>query len=211
MMFCLYRVRCACLILCAGLLTPVISLSAPKEIVPSALTENKFPLIDNALTKSDPLSSPMFSDSFLAEVKARHITSTNFCWPQASWDQILFAQIFSRKIVTEKDLDALARQHAFVWGATAGVVRHGGYGAVYYPSMRDFDQSRMITNGSPDIRTLEWYQKNKPEWVVYKADRTTPANDHEYSWGAFIALDITRQDVREYILNTFLIPAIKQG
>ena len=196
-------------------LKPLIVLPAQKAIdvagTQPASIKKDVPANSDALTKSAKPSPAMFSDSFLAEVKARNITSTNIWLPQASWDQVLFGQVFERNIVKEEDLETLARQRAFIWGAHAGVVRHGGYGAVYYPSMRDFDQSRMITNGSPVVRTLKWYQENKPEWVVYKADRTNAANGYEYDWGAYIALDITRQDVREYILNTFLIPAIEQG
>jgi lysophospholipase L1-like esterase len=194
-------------------LKPAIALPAQKAFGAAGArpAKNDIPVNNNALTKSGKPSPAMFSDRFLAEVKARNMQPVKISLPTGSWDRILFGQVFSRQIKTDSGLKALAEQRGFIWGVDVGVVRHGGYGAAYYPSMRDFNQSRMFSGGSPVVHDLKWYQENKPEWVVYKADRTTAASGYKYDWGEFMPLDITRQDVREYILNTFLIPAIERG
>jgi hypothetical protein len=118
--------------------------------------------------------------------------------PEASLERILFAQISDSGI---RNRAVLVGKRSFIWGAHPDSVKGGVYGAFYYPSMRDFDKTH----------TVQWYQKNRPDWVVYKADQKTPAYDWTYSWGAYTPLDITRSDVRQYILKTFLIPAMEKG
>lgn len=118
--------------------------------------------------------------------------------PEASLDHVLFAQISDTRI---RDTDQLVGKRSFIWGATVGALGRGLYTSYYYPSNRDLDRDH----------TLQWYQEHKPEWVAYQCDRKTPAYDHKYSWGAYVPLDITREDVRKYILERFLIPAINKG
>ena len=165
---------------------------------------------DDLETSPSPMGT-LFTKEFLAETKARFPMDGNISFPQSGWDRIHYAQVFQRNVITDGDLEALAKERDLVWGAKLGLVEKGGYGSSYYPSHRDFDQSRVFPGGSPVVRDLEWYQKNQPEWVVYQADKKTPAYGFVYEWGGYMGLDITRQDVREYILNTFLVPAIDRG
>ncbi len=119
--------------------------------------------------------------------------------PRGALDQILFAQTFDRG-VKPGEFRALVQQRAFIWGSSFETVKLGGYGSYYYPSMRDYDKTH----------TLAWFERNEPDWLAYDNDRA-PAHDFEYSWGAYLGLDFSRQDVRDYLLNTYLIPALKQG
>ena len=59
--------------------------------------------------------------------------------------------------------------------------------------------------------SLEWYKSNHPEWVVYKCDQTTPAYGFTYDWGANVPIDVSNPAVREYMLQTFFVPAIRKG
>ncbi len=136
------------------------------------------------------------ADSVLADA----INPAHVPMPPGSLEQILFGEAFDRNVKPEQ-IKTVAEERAFVWGSHVPLLKAGGYGSFYYPSMRDIERSHDI----------KWYQKNKPEWVVYENDRKTPAYDFVYSWGAAVPLDVTRQDVRDYILNTYLLPAIKQG
>jgi hypothetical protein len=92
-------------------------------------------------------------------------------------------------------------RRAFLWGAQRPLRQTAVFATYYYPSNRDFDRNH----------TLAWYKGNHPDWVAYRCDKATPAYDHTYGWGAYVPLDITRPDVRDYILQTFLVPAITRG
>lgn len=118
--------------------------------------------------------------------------------PCRSLDQVLFAQISD----SNKEIrSALVGSRSYIWGGHIDSVKKGIYAGYYYPSMRDFNKEH----------TLQWWQINKPDWIAYQADRKTPACEYVYSWGSYMGLDITRNDVREYILNTYLIPASDRG
>jgi lysophospholipase L1-like esterase len=190
-------------------LKPAITLPQKKTVV--ADPPPAVPGAVNQPASPGGIESSMFSADFLAKIKACTPQAKNILLPKGARDRILFGQVFDREITADNELKALAEQRGFIWGAHYGVITKGGYGAAYYPSMRDFDQSRMFPGGDPVVHDLKWYQENKPEWVVYKADRTTAASGYKYDWGEYMPLDITRQDVREYILKTFLIPAIEHG
>lgn len=118
--------------------------------------------------------------------------------PATPPDHIAFAQISDSAI---RDPAALAKSRAFVWGAHLATVKSGVFGSYYYPSNRDFDKSH----------TFAWYRANRPDWVAYQCDRKMPAYDHVYSWGAYVPLDITRDDVRRSIMDEFIRPAIGSG
>src|SRR5205807_1278068 len=128
--------------------------------------------------------------AFALTLSSAAIAGSEVRLPDAASDRVLFAQIFDSRI---KDGGELVGHRAFVWGAVSPSPAPSVYATYYYPSNRDLDRSH----------TLEWYRKNRPDWVAYACDRRTPAYDHTYAWGAYVPLDITRLDVRNYILTTF--------
>jgi hypothetical protein len=117
--------------------------------------------------------------------------------PMAIESDFPLAQIFDYHI---EDKAELAKQRKFVWGATGDTVGRDTYTTYYYPMDRDSDRQR----------NLEWYKEHQPEDVVYKCDRTTPAA-YTYSWGAYVPVDISKESVRDYIFNRFLVPVIEKG
>jgi hypothetical protein len=118
--------------------------------------------------------------------------------PETATDRILYAQI-SDSHISQSAL--MVGRRTFIWGAGQPLRQPTIFATYYYPSNRDFDRSH----------TLAWYKKNHPDWVAYRCDKGTPAYDNTYGWGAYVPLDITRPDVRGYILQTFLAPAIARG
>jgi hypothetical protein len=118
--------------------------------------------------------------------------------PETATDRILFAQI-SDSHIPQSNL--MVGRRAFLWGARRPLRQPAIFATYYYPSNRDFDRNH----------TFAWYKRNHPDWVAYRCDKATPAYDRTYAWGAYVPLDITRPDVRDYILQTFLVPAIAEG
>ena len=90
----------------------------------------------------------------------------------------------------------------FVWADTTLLGRSKGPLLSYsYPIQRDANRSH----------TLEWFKQNHPEWVTYKCDKQTPSYGYVYGWGAYMPIDTTNMEVRRYLLNTYLLPAIERG
>lgn len=111
-------------------------------------------------------------------------------------DRIIFAQMTDNRRI---DPSRTGSEVGFVWGGSAPHSR--AIGSFYYPIDRDLDRSH----------TAEWYAQNAPDEIAYKCDRTTPAPLFSYEWGAYAPIDTTNPAVREYILNTFIAPALKSG
>ena len=72
--------------------------------------------------------------------------------------------------------------------------------------------------GNPSVagaHDREWYRANHPEWLMYKADKTTLATSFVYQSanGAYslMPLDITNEAVRNYIWDRRIAPAIARG
>ena len=96
------------------------------------------------------------------------------------------------------DLGAGVPGRAYVWGAP----QPGGvYSSFYVPANRDPDRSH----------DLAWFKANRPDWVVYKCDRTTPAYDHIYADGSLLPIDFTNPEVRAYVLERSIVPALRAG
>ncbi|MCL2734997.1 MAG: hypothetical protein FWE15_33915, partial [Actinomycetia bacterium] len=72
------------------------------------------------------------------------------------------AQIFDNQV---PDRSVYAGLVYFVWGASSLAQPAGAVSCGYLPAFRDYDRTH----------TLAWFQANHPDWVVYQADRTTPA------------------------------------
>jgi hypothetical protein len=60
-------------------------------------------------------------------------------------------------------------------------------------------------------RTIDWYKQNHPDWIMYQEDRVTPAYGFIYSYGGLVPLDVSNPEVRQFYLDTFIMPFVKQG
>ena len=89
----------------------------------------------------------------------------------------------------------------YIWGARSPANPPPAVGSMYLPYERDGDRTH----------TFEWYKANHPDWLVYKADRVTPAYGFTYASGNNMPLDITNPLVRDFYFNTFVAPAIARG
>ncbi|MBZ4190053.1 putative glycoside hydrolase [Niabella beijingensis] len=116
-------------------------------------------------------------------------------------DGLPLAQIFDGRVPDP----AVYHQHSnkvyFIWGANKPAQPGGIVTSKYFPSIRNPDRKRDI----------EWYQKNHPEWILYKADQATPAYGYIYDYGGLVPLDVSNPAVREYYLNEFILPAVQKG
>jgi hypothetical protein len=115
--------------------------------------------------------------------------------PPQPADGITFVQITEGRPL---DLSQSGGRLGFVW---SGHAKGGAVGSRYYPQDRDFDRSH----------TVQWYAQHAPDQVVYKCDRKSPAPLYTYYWGYNAPLDTANPAVRAYILNTYVIPAIRSG
>jgi hypothetical protein len=106
------------------------------------------------------------------------------------------AQIFHGHV---SQTDQLRATRVIIWGARAPI--EGIYTSYYHPVDRDPNRQR-----SP-----AWYIRNMPGWMTLKCDRSSPASGFTYSWGQYAGLDFARDDVRRFIFETYLLPAIEQG
>src|SRR3569623_3409733 len=47
--------------------------------------------------------------------------------------------------------------------------------------------------------------------MVYKCDRVSPAPLFTYPWGYYVPVDTANPAVREYLLNRYIVPALRTG
>jgi len=116
-------------------------------------------------------------------------------------DGLPLAQAFDAKIADPSVYHLHVNKVYFIWGAKSPEQPAGVVASKYFPSMRNPDRNR----------TIEWYKKYHPDWIMYKEDRITPAYGFIYSYGGATPLDISNPKVRDYYLNEFILPAIKAG
>jgi len=111
------------------------------------------------------------------------------------------AQIFDSRVPDPSVYFQHHNKVYFIWGAGDPVQPAGIAASKYFPSIRNTDRKRDI----------EWYKKNHPDWIVYKADQVTPAYGYIYDYGGLVPLDVSNPAVREYYLNDFVLPAVQKG
>ena len=116
-------------------------------------------------------------------------------------DGIPLARLFEKKV---KDRSIYGDNIKWVWGADSPIQPHGIVASKYFPVNR-------TPRENPWIHTIEWYQKNHPEWIMYEEDRKTPGYGFIYAFGGVPPLDISNPELREFFLNTFIMPKIKEG
>jgi len=57
--------------------------------------------------------------------------------------------------------------------------------------------------------TLEWFRKNHPRWIIYKADQVTPA--YQFGDKNWIPLDISNPDVQSWFKAYVFAPVLDEG
>jgi len=90
-----------------------------------------------------------------------------------------------------------------VWGSDYPSQPAGVYNLYYYPFDRDADGN---TGGLH--HDITWFRVNHPDWIEYTCDQKTPA----YEYGdPNVPLDISNPAVIDYMLQTYILPAIQKG
>jgi len=90
-----------------------------------------------------------------------------------------------------------------VWGSTFPDEPAGVFNLFYYPFDRDADAG---TGGAH--HDIAWFLANHPDWIEYTCDKKTPA----YEYGdSEVPLDITNPAVIDNMMQTYILPAIRQG
>jgi hypothetical protein len=90
-----------------------------------------------------------------------------------------------------------------VWGSKFPTQPEGVYNFYYYPFDRDKD---LGTGGTH--HDIAWFLTNHPDWIEYTCDKKTPA--YEYN-DPNVPLDITNPAVIDYMMRTYILPAIQKG
>lgn len=108
------------------------------------------------------------------------------------------------------DPGTVANQYDFVWGAdpqNVAAYRTANpniFLTYYMPFHRDY--GTFADNGT--YTSLQHWQKDHPDWVLYKCDRVTPA----YEYGdPNIPLNFTLPSVLTWQVNRYAIPASQNG
>jgi hypothetical protein len=110
------------------------------------------------------------------------------------------AQIFNNWVANP--LDEVGKVD-LVWGSKFATKPEGIYNLFYYPFDRDLD--RGTGEGHHDIN---WFLRYHPDWIEYTCDQSTPA----YEYGdSQVPLDISNPAVLDYMMQTYIIPAIQDG
>ncbi|WP_187829470.1 endo alpha-1,4 polygalactosaminidase [Labrys sp. KNU-23] len=112
-------------------------------------------------------------------------------------DRIPKAQIFNNRMASPTNLPDVG----FVWGAKTPLRSSSVVDSFYYPNQRDLNRTH----------TADWYKANQPSWITYQCDRQTPSYGYTYAWGAYAPLDTSNPDVRQYLLKTYIEPALAKG
>lgn len=111
------------------------------------------------------------------------------------------AQIFDSQIRDTALYTKYRAKVLFIWGASGPSYDRRIVTSKYFPSWREPDKKRSVV----------WYKKFHPDWVMYKNDQVTPAYGYIYKYGGLVPLDISNPDVRQYYLDQYLKPAILCG
>ena len=119
--------------------------------------------------------------------------------PPDTTDNIHVAQIFTSADPPKDEIGKVD----LVWGATFPDQSAGVFNLFYYPFDRDADSG---TGGTH--HDIAWFLANHPDWIEYTCDKKTPA--YEYN-DPNVPLDISNPAVIDYMMQTYLFPAIQKG
>ena len=117
--------------------------------------------------------------------------------PPDTTDNIHVAQIFTSADNPAEETGKVD----LVWGSYYPDQPPGVFNLYYFPFDRDGDVS---SHG----HALAWFLANHADWIEYTCDKKTPA--YEYN-DPNVPLDITNPAVIDYMLQTYILPAVKKG
>lgn len=128
--------------------------------------------------------------------------SASFRLPRQVWRGVSRAVIFDGGVTDPSVYDGRV---AFSWGSRHLETPPDVLPSRYVTIDQDAgDVAAGVCCGSS--QTLEWFQANHPDWVVYRSDRTTQAANPPLA-----ALDITNPAAREFYIQKYIDPAIADG
>lgn len=116
-------------------------------------------------------------------------------------DGLPLAQIFDSRVTDPSVYTQNANKVFFVWGSGSPQLPGGVLTSKYFPSIRN-------PNKAWDIN---WYKANHPDWIMYQADKVTPAYGFIYSYGGLTPLDVSNPEVRAFYMKEFILPAVNSG
>jgi hypothetical protein len=90
-----------------------------------------------------------------------------------------------------------------VWGSEFPSQPEEVYNLYYYPFDRDADGE---TGGLH--HDITWFRANHPDWIEYTCDKKTPAYEYD---DPNVPLDISNPEVIDYMMQTYIMPAIHEG
>ena len=109
------------------------------------------------------------------------------------------AQIFNYSSTLEDEKGKVD----LVWGSSSPTQPEGVFNLYYYPFDRDADGGIGGTH-----HDITWFLANHADWIEYTCDKKTVA----YEYGdPNVPLDITNPAVIDYMMRTYLFPAIQRG
>jgi hypothetical protein len=172
-------------------------------------SENKFRTI-NILNPGDPTNSQLPSPMYAAAITPSASTTNTpqptlmptpgVPKPPDTTENIHLALIFNGEVKNPQDESGVVD---LVWGSDFPSRPKGVYDLYYYPFDRDADG-----NTGELHHDITWFEENHPDWIEYTCDQKTPA--YEYG-NPNVPLDISNPAVIEYMMQTYILPAIEQG
>lgn len=145
------------------------------------------------------LLASMFAFTGYAHASTNDTSSTTSA---ASASTVVLFQSFDQNFSSSSDFQQAASVN-FVWGAAnyniSAWKQYNPHAILSYYLPFDRD---------PAQNSLQWWQTNHPDWVLYKCDRHTPAlKDNEPN----IPLDFSNPAVRAWQIQSYVLPASQQG
>jgi hypothetical protein len=114
--------------------------------------------------------------------------------------------------------DPNLRRYDFLWAVNPLTPTSPAMSGFYIPYNREplGVPGEPVRFGAEEHHPIAWYRANRPEWLVYRSDRTTLALSFEYRTASgqpfhLPPIDITNPAVREYIWNRRIAPALLEG
>ena len=155
---------------------------------------------------STPTATQTFTPTFTPTTTPTRTPSptltprTGIAEPPDTTENIHVALIFNGSVT--KPADELGKVD-LVWGSNFPNQPVGVLNYYYYPFDRDRDPG---TGGKH--HDIAWFLANHPDWIEYTCDKETVA----YEYGdSLVPLDITNPAVIDYMMQTYILPAIQKG
>jgi len=147
-----------------------------------------------------PTSTPTVTATATSTPEPTFTPTRGVANPPDATENIHVALIFNSRVDAPQDETGNVD---LVWGSHFPTQPKGVYNLYYYPFDRDRDGG--IGGLHHDIT---YFLANHPDWIEYTCDRKTPA----YEYGdSNVPLDISNPAVIDYMMQTYILPAIRAG